>query len=147
MCLASLSSTKFEFAFSFWQLQLWFVPIAKGVPGMHHCLGSSGHIWQSVVFEWPLFRSPRSLAGFLPSYITGSSCIGSGSWPGHYISPGLKTCRPWWAESCESEEDSNTGKAETDHWGPGSENSSRGNMGPSGGAVGETVPAWEDSNR
>ena len=92
---SSLSSTEFEFAFYFWGLQLWFVPTARGAPGMHHCsVATFGKQW----FEWPLLRSAGSLARFLPPYITGSSCIGSGSWPGHYISTGLKTYRPWWAE-------------------------------------------------
>lgn len=103
-------------------------------------------VWDPVAtfgkqgFEWPLFWSPRSLAGFLPPYITGSSCIGSGSWPGHYISTGLKTYRPWWAVLCERGKNSDTGKAETDHWGPRSRHSSRGNLGSLGGALSVIVP-------
>lgn len=96
LCLVFFSrALSFDFALYFWGLQLWFIPVARGAPGVHH---RSVAAFGKQRFEWPLLRSAGSLARFLPPYITGSSCIGSGSWPGHYISTGLKTYRPWWAE-------------------------------------------------
>ena len=133
---SSLSSTEFEFAFYFWGLQLWFVPTARGAPGMHHCsVATFGKQW----FEWPLLRSAGSLARFLPPYITGSSCIGSGSWPGHYISTAWKHTDPDEQSPCEREEDSNPGKSDRSS-GPPVEGFSRGRLGSLRGTVRVLVP-------